>query len=85
MSGDLAQERENRLFVNSPLRIRIRRRQGRGTFRRNAVKIRNRSRPPMAPKNACFSIAKTRVLDPDNFPFFLIFFLFGQGLLIIDL
>lgn len=38
------------------------------------MKIRNRSRPPMAPKNACFSIAKTRVLDPDNFPFFKIFF-----------
>ena len=49
------------------------------------MKIRNRSRPPRAPKNARFSIAKTRVLDPDNFPFFKIFFLFGQGLLIIDL
>ena len=81
VSGDLAQEIENRLFVNSPLRIRIRRRQGRGTFRRNVVKIRNRSRPPRAPKNACFSIAKTRVLDPDNFPVFF----FGQVLLIIDL
>ena len=40
------------------------------------MKIRNRSRPPRAPKNACFSIAKTRVLDPDNFPFFFNFFFY---------
>ena len=45
------------------------------------MKIRNRSRPPRAPKNACFSIANTRVLDPDNVPVFV----FGQVLLIIDL